>query len=136
MFFLNGLSACTRQAEQPPPDASAILLKIPTADAAKFNSPQQAKNWPNPYLIVRPDGARLLSSAAPNEEQKLKPEEVLDALAQVPTSAWPDGRVVAILVQEQPGISDEDKIALRRNRGVMAGELKSAQVEIRWIPSP
>jgi hypothetical protein len=136
LLFFCGLAACSRPATQTPPDAAALLLKIPAGDAAKFNSSQEVKNWHNPYLIVRTDKVGLLTSTAPNEEQQLKPEEVLDVLAQVPSSAWPYGRVVAVLVEERPNTSDQGKIALRRNRGIVAGELKSAQVEIRWMSGP
>jgi hypothetical protein len=44
----------------------------------------------------------LLTGVAANEEQILKPEEVLKALAQLPASAWPYGRAVAILVDAKP----------------------------------
>jgi len=69
---------------------------------------------------------------------------VLDALARLPASAWPYGRVAAILVQEPSGSSErsseqsseQQKIALRRNRGTVAGELGRAHVEIVWMPEP
>ena len=59
---------------------------------------------------------------------------MLNALAQLPASAWPYGRAVAILVDEKATSSEPDKIALRRNRGIVAGDLQSAHVAIRWIP--
>jgi hypothetical protein len=85
--------------------------------------------------VIRPDVVGLLSSVAANEEQILKPEQVLSALAQLPASAWPYGRAVAILVEEKPTSSEQDKIALRRNRGIVEGDLQGANVAIRWIPA-
>jgi hypothetical protein len=38
-------------------------------------------------------------------------------------------------VDEKPTTSEPDKIALRRNRGIVEGELQDAQVAIRWIPT-
>jgi len=73
---------------------------------------------------------------AANEEQMLKPGEVLSALAQLPESAWPYGRAVAVLVDDKQSNSEQDKIALRRNRGIVEGELQGAHVSIRWIPHP
>jgi hypothetical protein len=55
-------------------------------------------------------------------------------LAQLPPSAWPYGRVVAILVDTRPTSSEQDKIAIRRNRGIVAGELQGAHVAIEWEP--
>jgi hypothetical protein len=125
-----GLCACSQQAAQTPPDAAALLLKIPAADSTKYN---KTPGWHNPYLIVRPDWVGLISSDAPNEEQKLKPEEVLDVLSKLPASSWPYGRVVAVVANEGKDISEPEKVAVRRSRGIIGGELKSAQVEIEWV---
>jgi len=127
--------ACSRQNAPPPPDAATILQAITVADPAKFPSPKESKHWGNPYLVIRPDAVALLSSNAANEEQILKPQEVLNALSQIPESAWPYGRAVAILVDERPASSEQDKIALRRNRGIVEGDLQAAHVAINWIPA-
>jgi len=129
------LAACSRQPAPPPPDAATLLQTIAAADPTKYPSPQESRHWSNPYLVIRPDAVGLLSSVAPNEEQILKPEEVLNALARLPASAWPYGRAVAILVEEKPTSSEPDKIALRRNRGIVEGDLQAAQVAIHWIPA-
>jgi hypothetical protein len=97
---------------------------------------RQKKSWRNPYLVVRGDTVGLLSGVTANQEQLLKPEEVLDTLAHLPPSAWPLGRVAAILVQEAPAGSEQQRIALRRNRGVVAGELERAHVAIVWMAAP
>jgi hypothetical protein len=131
-FFV---TACSRQKAQQPPDAGTLLQAVVPADPAKLPSLEESKHWSNPYLIIRPQVVGLLSGAAANEEQILKPEEVLKALAELPVSAWPYGRAVAILVDAKRTSSEEDKIALRRNRGIVAGELQSAHVAIQWIPS-
>ena len=86
-------------------------------------------------MVIRADRVGLLTGIAANEEQILKPEEILNALAQLPASAWPYGRAVAVLVDEKPSTPELDKIALRRNRGIVEGELEGAQVAIRWIPT-
>jgi hypothetical protein len=129
------LAACSRQNALPPPDAATLLQTIAAADPAKYPPLQENKHWSNPYLVIRPDAVGLLSSAAANEEHILKPEEVLNALARLPASAWPYGRAVAILVEEKPTASEADKIALRRNRGIVAGDLEGAHVAISWIPT-
>jgi hypothetical protein len=129
------LAACSQQSAPAPPDAAALLQSIAVADPAKYPSPQEVKHWSNPYLVIRPDGVGLLTSVTANEEQILKPDEVLSALARFPSSAWPYGRVVAIVVDEKPTSSEQDKIALRRNRGIVEGDLEGSHVAIRWIPT-
>ena len=129
--------SCTRQDPAPPPqDSAALLQSIAAADPAKYPSLKETRHWSNPYLVVRPDAVGLLTGIAANEEQILKPDDVLKALARLPASAWPYGRAVAILVDEKPASSEQDKIALRRNRGIVAGDLEGAHVAIHWISTP
>ncbi len=127
--------ACS-QRNVPPPDAATLLQAVAAADPAKYPSLQETRHWSNPYLVIRPEAVGLLTSITANEEQILKPEEVLNALARLPVSAWPYGRAVAILVDEKPTASEADKIAIRRNRGIVAGDLEGAHVAIDWISTP
>jgi hypothetical protein len=127
------LAACSRHDVPPAPDASALLQNIAAPDPEKYSTLQENKHWSNPYLVIRADAIGLLSGAAANEEQMLKPEEVLPPLAHLPASAWPYGRVVAILVQEKPTASEQEKVAQRRSRGIVAGDLEGAHVAIHWI---
>jgi len=128
--------ACSQRNAPPPPDAATLLQSVAAADPAKYPSLQETKHWSNPYLVIRPEAVGLLTSITANEEQILKPEEVLNALARLPASAWPYGRAVAILVDEKPAASEADKIAIRRNRGIVAGDLEGAHVAIDWISTP
>jgi hypothetical protein len=128
------LVACSSRSDtQPAPDAFAVLQTVPAANPAKYADLREKKNWQNPYLVVRADGIGLLTGVAANQEQILKLEDVVDTLAHLPASAWPYGRVVAILVQEASGSSiptSEQQI-----RGTVTGELERAHVEIVWIPA-
>ncbi len=91
------------------------------------------KNWQNPYLIVRADGVALYDSAD-SAEIILKPNELLPALAKLPASNWPYGRVVA--AAEGGGrVSEQDGIAIRRNKGIVGGMLEGAHIDVRWVPS-
>jgi hypothetical protein len=127
------LMSCSRNA-QPAPDATTLLQNVPVGDPAKYPNLRKIKSWSNPYLVICPDGVGLVTTIAAHEEQILKPDEVLDVLAQLPQSAWSYGRVVAILVDTKPTSSEQDKIAIRRNRGIVAGELQGAHVAIEWVP--
>jgi hypothetical protein len=80
------------------------------------------------------DGVGLLDSAN-NEQKILTPDQLLTALADLPSSAWPYGRVVAVAESVPAGSSDADKAQLRRNRALVAGTLENLQVAINWVPS-
>lgn len=92
------------------------------------------KGWRNPYLIVHAEKIGLFD-AANSEEHLLKPDELLEALANLPPSAWPYGRVVAAQEQEPRNSSDEERAAIRRNRGILAGTLAEEKIVINWVPS-
>jgi hypothetical protein len=129
------LAACSRQNAPPPPNPATPLETIAAADPAKYPSPQASGRWSNPYLVIRPDAVGLVTGVTANEEQILQPGEVLNALARLPASAWPYGRAVAILIEERPTASESDKVAIRRSRGIVEGDLEGAHVAIHWIPT-
>jgi hypothetical protein len=91
------------------------------------------KQWRNPYLIVRTDGVALYDSAD-SAEIILKPDEVLAALARLPASYWPYGRVVAA-TETAVRTSEQDGVAIRRNKGIVGGMLEGAHVAIKWVPA-
>ena len=90
------------------------------------------KNWRNPYLIVRADGVALFD-VADSAEIVMKPDELLPALAKLPASNWPYGRVVAAAEAGVVG-SERDGVAIRRNKGIVGGLLQGAHIAIEWIP--
>lgn len=132
--FLASMAACTQQPAPQAPDPQTILQAIPPADAAKYHHIQDMKNWRNPYLIVRPDGVALFD-VADSAEIILKPDELLPALAKLPASNWPYGRVVAA-AEATASKSEQDKVAIRKNRGIVGGILEGAHIAVDWVPSP
>jgi hypothetical protein len=118
------------------PDATALattrILAIPEPTPEKYRSLVHMKCWRNPYLIIRVDGVGLLD---PDDhlERILKPEELTQTLGNLPTSAWPYGRVVAV-TENSLQASADDIIKIRKNRAVVAGTLESMHVLINWIP--
>ena len=91
------------------------------------------KTWRNPYLIVRPDGVALLD-VADSAEIRLKPSELLPALAALPATNWPYGRVVAA-TENSAKASEQDGVAIRRNKGIVGGILQGAHIAVKWVPS-
>jgi hypothetical protein len=134
-FVLLGISlvACSSQPDAAKPPAPEVVLQaIPAANPAQFEPIRDMKTWRNPYLIVRPDGVALLD-AADNAEIRLKPDELLPALAALPASNWPYGRVVA--AAENTKASEKEQVEIRRNKGILGGMLEGAHVAIKWVPS-
>jgi hypothetical protein len=133
------LAACAKPPRAPEEATAAVspevrIQQIQAADPQKYAAMRDMKAWRNPYLIVRIDGVGLLD-VSNNEQQIVDPDKLSAALAKLPGSAWPYGRVVAI--QEiSTTASEDDKARLRKNRALVAGTLESMQVLIDWVPSP
>jgi hypothetical protein len=127
------ISGCSARpiVKTPPPEA--VLQAIPAADPAQYDRIQDMRQWRNPYLIVRKDGVALLDSAD-SAEIILKPDELLAALARLPGSRWPYGRVVAA-AEIEVRASEQDGVAIRRNRGIVGGILEGAHIAIKWVPA-
>jgi hypothetical protein len=129
------LISCSASPRAPDPAvlATARILAIPEPTPEKYRSLIHMKGWRNPYLIVRADGVALLD---PDDhlERILKPGELTLALGNLPPSAWPYGRVVAVTENGmRSGAADDVKI--RANRAIVAGTLESLHVLINWVPS-
>lgn len=113
--------------------ATARILAIPPATPGKYRGKMDMKGWRNPYLIIRADGVALLDPYN-HLERILKPEELTLTLGDLPPSAWPYGRVVAVTENGMKGSAD-DEMKIRKTRALVAGTLESLHVLINWIPS-
>jgi hypothetical protein len=114
--------------------ATARILAIPPATPEKYRGMTDMKGWRNPYLIVRADGVGLLDPDN-HLERILKPGELTQALGNLPPSAWPYGRVVALSESGVRSGAADDTVKIRTNRALVAGTLESMHVLINWIPS-
>ena len=134
-LLLAGLISCVETAAPPtpPPDPAAVLQAIPDASPEKSRNVRDVKDWKNPYLMVREDGIGLLDLAN-HEIHILKPDEVPAALANLPASAWPYGRVVVVVENGSRSGTEESKVRMRKNRALLAGTLASLKVAINWVP--
>jgi hypothetical protein len=128
-----GLGACSDQSPAKAPDPAAQLQAIPAATLTQYDKIKDMRDWRNPYLIVRTDRVVLLDTAD-SAEIILKPEELLPALARLPTSYWPYGRVVAAVENATRG-SEQDAIAIRKNKGIIGGILDGAHIAVKWVPA-
>lgn len=137
ILLLTLLLSCSRPGPSEsaaPTDPATRLQAIPVADPAKYGSKSQTSDWKNPYLIVRDDGIGLLDLSN-DEIHVLKPDEVPAALAALPASAWPYGRVVAVQENSDAAGSESTKAQLRQNRALLAGSLEELKIAINWVPS-
>jgi len=138
--FVALLTSCTTS---PAPDPAALeanaatrIQGIPPTSPEKYRvmankAISEKKGWQNPYLIIKTGGVAVLDPDN-HEERLLKPAELTQALGNLPASAWPYGRVVAVTESSvgAPGYG----VTIRQNRALVAGTLENLHVLINWIP--
>jgi hypothetical protein len=90
----------------------SLQNRIPKADPKKYHAVQDAKDWKNPYLIVRRDGIEIVGMTAVG--QAISVDSVPGVLKGLPDSAWPYGLVVA--VQDIGLVSEGDPPRIEANR--------------------
>ena len=137
ILLLGTLISCSRpapEASAAPVDPATRLQALPAANPDTYSGKSAKKDWKNPYLIIREDGIGLLDLAN-NEIHILKPNQVPTALADLPASAWPYGRVVAVRENETSTTPQSTKVQLRKNRALLAGTLEELKIAINWLPS-
>jgi len=137
-LLLVSLLSCSQWGSAPAPspvsDPAARLQAMPAASPEKYRNLKNVGDWKNPTLIVREDGIGLLDLAN-HEIHILKPEDVPAALANLPSSAWPYGRIVLVQFNAAASATEEGKIRRRENRALLIGTLDNLKVAINEIPS-
>lgn len=116
-----------------PAQEEQLSSRIPAADHEKVKSIRDAKDWDNPYLVVRADGIEVISKAIPSGRKLVALAELRRTLIDLPTSAWPYGRVVAM--QEAGVRAPGDDKPIGRNKQAAEAALKALRLEMNWWPS-
>lgn len=103
--------------------SNSITARIPAADEKKYQGVSDGKAWRNPYLVVTEKGIEI--AGVSNAGGPLTIDAAVAALENLPDSAWPYGRVVAI---QEIGVVSSDYqhphiVELRDKLSARLGEL-------------
>jgi hypothetical protein len=111
--------------------ASPLKNRIPPADANKYRSVRDARDWQNPYLMVQANGIRPTSGA--KDTPTLSPADAVAYLEKLPSMAWPYGLVVVV---SENGIRvSGDDARINRNREELVRLLEKAGIKAEFWPS-
>jgi myo-inositol-1-phosphate synthase len=114
-------------------EESPLKNRISPADLNKYRAVKDARDWQNPYLMVRANGIDAGPISAATETPTMSPEEVVAYLEKLPSMAWPYGLVVA--VQENGMRAAGDDARIKRNREELVRLLEEAGVKVDLWPS-
>jgi hypothetical protein len=129
----------------------AVLSRISLPTKSLYVDVHEPSAWANPFLSVRADaltlrivladanpspvgeGSMLRPEAARRQEVQLNPEDLAEAMAALPASAWKYGRVIAIA--EASGVSAKDRPRMRRNLETAIKQLNDLGIVVQEWPT-
>src|SRR5438105_13838782 len=97
--------------------AQSLQNRIPKPDPKKYHTVGDAKDWKNPYLIVRRDGIEVVGVTTAGEA--IPVDSVPGVLKGLRDSAWPYGLVVAVQDIGLRSEGDSPRIKANRRRLLM-----------------
>ena len=112
---------------------SPLKSRIPPPDPSKYRSIVDARDWQNPYLMVRATGIDALPIGAATGSPTMSPQEMIAYLEKLPSVAWPYGLVVVVQENGIRAAGDDDPI--KRNREELVRLLQKAGVKVELWPS-
>jgi len=120
---------------QRPADTGKFMLRnrIPPADPKKYNSVFDARNWQNPYLMVKANGIDARPISAATDVPAMSPADVMAYLEKLPSNTWPYGLVVA--VSENGVRAPGDDAPIKKNTDELLRLLEEAGVKVKLWPS-
>src|SRR5712664_1351964 len=112
---------------------SPLKNRIPPPDPNKYRSVRDARDWQNPYLMVKVNGIDARPISAATDVPTMSPADVVAYLEKLPSIAWPYGLVVA--VSENGVRAPGDDARIKRNGEQLVRLLEKAGVKVELWPS-
>jgi hypothetical protein len=112
--------------------ANRLRARIPDADPEKYRGVHDAKDWKNPYLIVRAEGIEI--TAMTGSQGPIPVESVAAALEKMPDWAWPYGLDVAV-EQNDTVAAEGEPSRIETNRTKLFESLEQLGVMVGVQPS-
>jgi hypothetical protein len=114
---------------------AGLNARIGPANPQRYKPIHESNKWQNPYLVIRRDGIEVISNGIPPGRRTVASIDLRRILIDLPVSAWPYGKVVAvqdigILVAD---LSDGQQVA--DNRHVTLAILKTLDITVEEWPS-
>lgn len=124
-----------RANQNDPVQAARLNPRIGPASPQRYKSIHDAKKWQNPILVIRADGIQVISKSLPSGERTVSPSDLRRTLIDLPLTAWPYGRVVAVQDIGLHPADLSDGPAITNNRNLTVAILKTLEIAVEGWPS-
>lgn len=116
-------------------DVVRLDKRIGPPVSRRWRSILVGEDWKNPFLIIGQDGIDVIAAGLPSGRRTVARGELQQTLVDLPVTAWPYGRVVAVAETglRAPDRSDEATIA--ENLKATLAILKGLRVTANRWPS-
>ncbi len=116
-----------------PAGSGRSLDQAASRSAAGRRAILDAKDWPNPFIVVHPDGYELILHREPRSTARHTVKQLEHALRNLPPSRWPLGKVVTV---SEAGVRPPDATpAIRRHGKTLQVMLRRLGIEVDPWPS-
>ena len=115
--------------------AERLNVRIGPANPQRYKSIHDAKKWQNPILVIHADGIQVISRGLSSGDRTVAPTDLRQTLIDLPLTAWPYGRVVAVQGIGLHPADLSDGPAITNNRTVTLAILKTLGVTVEEWPS-
>lgn len=122
-----------RQVQNDSVQAGRLSSRIGPANPDRYKSIRDAKDWENPYLVIRRDGIEVIAKSLSSGRTTVPSADLLRTLIALPVTAWPYGRVAAVQeISIRAGDRSDDK-PIAGNLDAALAILKKLDVTVdRW----
>ena len=111
LICLTGTVAFPAQSESI--QTARLNPRIDVAAPERYASVRDAKDWENPFLVIRRDGIEVIATQLPSGRKIVASSDLERTLIGLPVAAWPYGRVAAVqeIALRAAGGGDDKPIA-------------------------
>lgn len=109
--------------------------QIPPPAPGQYSAVRSARDWRNPYLVIRAEGVEVLSGSAAAQRRVVACEELAGYLESLPVTSWPYGRVVAVQGLGIRRGDGRDARPIAENKAKVERVLAELELKVDWWPS-
>lgn len=131
VLWIGAVSALTGTMQSGSVQTGRMNPRIGPSAPERYKSIRDAKDWENPYLVIRRDGIEVIALAS--GRKTVAAADLEQTLIELPLTAWPYGRVVALQEIGVRAADRSDDKLIADNLEVALAILKKLKATVdRW----